>query len=401
MGNRFCSVNAVIRAYHQGNKQSMIRWIRKGEGRFEYDFTIFDRYLDLYAAKIGKPRVLLLPVFVPGSDRERALKRNKGKNPVKLSLLDPATGKVEPMEQPLYGTPESVAFWKPVLGEALKRLEKRGWLDVTAIGAGSDSPPGKATVGAFKQVWPECVWMNSSHTNPSRYVAEFNGKKSSVRVRWREHVWSAGRLYDPDRVARGRKAVYRTARTGAERGGTWAFLRVGQGLCGALHEGSPLVLHRAITEAAIQGGETGVGRIGADYWPLFKGKYGAAVGLSGHRGMHLSVGASTRVFVAPGPDGPVATEQLEAFAEGAQLREAIIILQRAAKSGKGDADWAPRLNDLLNGRARDYIRTRRLRGLAIWTAYRGRGLVDRDARLYALAEEVAKKRAKVQTAAAK
>jgi hypothetical protein len=387
MGNRFCSTNLIIKAYHQGNEQGMVRWV-KTNGGYNYDFEPFDKYLDLYAKVMGKPRVLLLPVFQPNSDREKSIKRSGGKNPVSVSLLDPKTGKVTPMEQPLYGTKESVEFWKPVLTEVRKRLEKRGWWDVTAIGAGSDSPPDKTTVGAFEQVWPDGVWMNSAHVNPGRFASEFGGKKGFVRVKYREHVWGAGHLYDPDNVRRGRKANYPRANTTAEKGGAWAFPRVGQGLCGQLFEGSPMILHRAISEACIQGTEAGIGRVGADYWPLKKGRYGMIVGLSGNRGMHLSVGASTRTFVVPLPDGPVASEHLEAFAEGAQLREVIIFLQGAA--GKAGPDVAKRVNDLLNWRARHYLRTRRLRGGTVWTAYKG-GLAARDEELYELAAEVAKK----------
>jgi hypothetical protein len=387
MGNRFCSTNLIIGAYHQGNKESMVRWVKKNGG-YTYDFEPFDKYLDLYEKVIGKPRVLLLPVFRPGSDEARTLKRSGNKNVARVTLLDKATGKTEPMEQPLYGTAESVEFWRPLLAEVRKRLQKRGWWDVTAIGAGRDSPPQKHTVGAFRKIWPDAVWMNSAHANPGRYAYDFGGEKGFVPVRWREHVWGAGHLYDPDRVRPGRKANYPRANTTAEKGGTWAFPRVGQGLCGQLFEGSPMVLHRAISEACIQGTEAGIGRVGADYWPLKKGRYGMIVGLSGDRGMHLSVGASTRTFTVPTPDGPVASEHLEAFAEGAQLREVIIFLQGAAS--KAGPDVAKRVNGLLNRRARHFLRTRRLRGGTVWAAYAG-GLAERDRELYELAAEVAKK----------
>jgi hypothetical protein len=393
-GNKFCHFNLTVRYYHQGNSQSMIRWIRKADGTFDYDFSIFDRYLDLWEERLGKPHLVFLGVFVKGADTMRGKKgkrsqfRDEGTNPVTVSLLDPETGKVTEMEQPLYGTKESVAFWKKPLTMALERLRKRGWYERTAIGAGGDTPPYPQTVWAFHQIWPDCKWMNTAHANPSRFRADPNDPSVFVPVPWREVVWSAGHLWNPDHP-RARSERYPTAHLATWQGGVWAFPRVGQGLCNAIHESSPMLLHKYVQMASIQGRCAGIGRVGADFWPLRKGRYGAAVGLSGHTGMHLSVGASLRAYVGPGPDGPVSTEKLEITREGIQLREAVIFLQQARKAGVLGADLREKMDELLLWQARHWIRTKPNDDIH-WLAFAGSGCRERDAELYALCAEAAK-----------
>ena len=81
----------------------MVRWIQKGEKTWDYDFKVFDKYLDVYEQKLGKPKVLMIDVCVSIHSSARP---KDGVNPIKVSRLDPATGKVEPMRQPPYGPQE-------------------------------------------------------------------------------------------------------------------------------------------------------------------------------------------------------------------------------------------------------------------------------------------------------
>ncbi|KPJ71044.1 MAG: hypothetical protein AMS14_09630, partial [Planctomycetes bacterium DG_20] len=43
-----------------GNEESMVRWVKQPDGSFTYDFSVFDKYLDLVAKTIGKPLPLRL-----------------------------------------------------------------------------------------------------------------------------------------------------------------------------------------------------------------------------------------------------------------------------------------------------------------------------------------------------
>ena len=379
--NKFCVLHLVCEAYHMGNRESMVRWIDAGGGRYRHDFSILDRYLDLYASACGRPGLLLLSVFVPRADQVDK-KTSKPARWCKVSRLDPKTGTVTPMAQPAYGTPESAAFWRPVLAAIRKRLLKRGWWGVTALGTGSDVQPRPETVAAFREIWPDGVWMSSSHMRPRWYPC---GESDRVPVPYRESVWGTGSPYDPE--GRRPKQYPRPWKTDG-RGREWAFPRVGQGVCSALYDSSRLVLVRAVQEGTLQGGINGFGRIGADFLPIPDPRRdGRFLSLCGPIGAHLGPSASTRAIVAPGPKGIVATERLEMFREGLQVREAMISIQKAIDGGRLPAELARQCTKLLNDRARTYLRTHPDTPAA-WTAFEC-GLLERDDRLFALCAEAA------------
>ncbi|MFP4057827.1 MAG: glycoside hydrolase domain-containing protein [Candidatus Brocadiia bacterium] len=378
--DKFCVVHLVAPAYHMGNSQSMARWVRRGDGGYDHDFSLVDRYFDLYEAACGKPGLVLLVVFVPRADHVD--KTGEPARWLKVSRLDPATGRVEPMDQPPYGTPRSVAFWRPVLEGVLERLRRRGWLDVAALGTGADVHPQPATVAAFHEIWPEGPWMSSSHTRPRWYKA---GEDRRVPVFYRESVWGVGRLYDPEAD---RQDHYPRPWASDSPYREWAFPRVGQAMIKALYDSSRLVLFRAAPEASLQGGLTGIGRVGADFLPLpHETKPGRFRSLCGPIGAHLGPAASTRAFVGPGSDGPVATERLEMFRQGVQVREALLFLQRALEAEAVDEELARRCTALLDERARTYLRTRR--DTVAGYLYFESGLLEREGRLFALCAEVA------------
>ncbi|MFH0983715.1 MAG: glycoside hydrolase domain-containing protein, partial [Planctomycetota bacterium] len=85
------------------NEESMVRWIKQPDGAYTYDFAIFDKYLDMVAKTIGKPSLLRVNCWGEAMLKDGKLLPGAMGNEHKLlsvSLLDPATGKIEPMEQP-------------------------------------------------------------------------------------------------------------------------------------------------------------------------------------------------------------------------------------------------------------------------------------------------------------
>ncbi|MEX1095967.1 MAG: glycoside hydrolase domain-containing protein [Planctomycetales bacterium] len=368
--NRMCTVHLVERAYHMGNSQSMVRWIDKGNGQYDHDFAIFDRYLDLYEKELGKPHLLLLSVFTPGSDETGG----------KVTLVDPATGKVESRDAPAYTSPEGLAFWKAMLEKVRARLEKRGWSDVAALGTGSDRQPTAATVAMFKQAWPDGRWMSSSHMNPGFYTIQ---DKEGMPVPYREHVWAAGSPYQP-----GDGSSYPAPWSRGPAWNEWGFPRAGCGV--VLYEWRRMMLWRMAPEATLQGNLLGVGRVGADFWPVQGDDPNNRIALSGTEGAHLGPSAATRAFVTPGPDGPLPTTRLLCFAEGTQVREAMIVLQRALLEEKIDGDLADRCRGLLDERARVYLRAHGGPQHFGWVYLEGSDVSARDGELFALCAEVAR-----------
>lgn len=387
VGNKLCIVHLISDAYCNGNSQSMVRWIQKPDGSYKYDFSIFDRYLDLYQEKVCKPKVLKLNVWGRYADPKPHGQHFHVK-PYKVSLLDPATGKVDQTGQPDYGSPESVAFWKPVLMQIRRRLEQRGWFDVTALGCGFDTPPAPETVSAFKQIWPEGKWMHSAHTNPSVYKA---AEGDTVPVPYVEHVWGAGHLYNPDyghyKPPGWRGGAYPCPWKQAGTRLEWGFVRVGVGCIYALYDMSPLVVHRVVSESALQGNLNGIGRVGGDFWPLPGRKRGVFDSLAG--GSHMGMSASTLALLSAGPDGPAPNERFEMLREGVQICEAMVFIQKALDGKKLDEELVRRCEEVLDQRARYYIRTRQgQRGL--WWTFISSGWQAREDALFALATDVAR-----------
>jgi hypothetical protein len=292
---------------------------------------------------------------------------------VKVSRLDPATGKVEPMSQPLYGTDASANFWRPVLAGALKRIEQRGWLDVVAIGTAGDAYPHKETVTAFMKAAPNVPWFSTSHKNPSSYKA-VDGQM--VPVAFREHVWGVGSPRQPE-YARPWKTNRRNV---------WVWSRYGAGPC-ILRQHDGLFGHRFNSEIILHTGWAGLGQSGADYWPMLDTKLPINISDEGV-GMNESIVS----FTAPGPGGPLGTERLESFAEGMQVTEALICLLKAVDEQKLDVALAAKCQELLTRRA--------ARNLEIRPEAPGRGLPpgqaavfhpawqEDDARLFSLCAEV-------------
>jgi hypothetical protein len=388
-GNKLCVVPLAIRTPAMENTESMVRWVKKADGTYDHDFKILERYLDLYAAKCGKPGILQFCAW-ENSDRGRLNKENLPPPPLGVTVFDPATGKTETLEPPPYGSPENEAFWKPVFDELRKRLEKRGWFDVAAALNANyclDALPENVTV--FKHLWPDGKWMSATHACPSR----FNGKakEDAMPVPYVEWVWGAGSLYNPDHGDKAKTPYYPRA---WKQGNTRILLanaRYGCCILGALRDQSPLVSYRMVSEAAIQGGLRGIGRIGGDFWPLPGAKPGQYQAVGGNYG-GCSWRENVMSMTSPGPDGAIFNTRLESFREGLQLAEAIICVQKALEGGKVSDDLAKRAAALLDERARYYARSYFLDGAAInnGTAFLCSDWQERDRQLFALAAELAR-----------
>jgi hypothetical protein len=387
LGNRLCMIHLIKGAYHLGNRESMVRWVRKPDGSYEQDYSILDRYLDLYAKKVGKPTVVLLTLFHPYVDA----KDKDGKVPsATVTLLDRASGKVEDLRVPDYGTPECAAFWKPVLGSVMQRLEQRGWKGAAVLGTPSDNGPKTSDpITTCKEIWPECRLMFSGHPNNMSYPTRDNGR---VPVACREHVWNAGHLYNPDynqyaKDWRGGQYPMPWKRDALNL--EWGFMRFGVACIHSLYESSRPTVWRVVEESTLQGNLCGVGRVGLDFWPLpLEGRPGQYMALSGRQEMHLGPSASTRMFLYPGPKGALPTWRSELFREGLQAREAMIFLQQALDSGRATGTTAQRIKDLLDERARHYLRTRASQPM-LWVVFEGSGWQSRDEQLFDLCAEVA------------
>ena len=95
----------------------MIRWIRKGDNEWEYDYTIFDNWVQ-FMMDIGINSQINCYSMVPTGNELYYFDEHEG-HEVKI--------KADP------GTKEYSNLWGPFLHDFLTHLEMKGWLDFTCI----------------------------------------------------------------------------------------------------------------------------------------------------------------------------------------------------------------------------------------------------------------------------
>jgi hypothetical protein len=166
------------------------------------------------------------------------------------------------------------------------------------------------------------------------------------------------------------------------------------GACRLLRSATPATQIWPMQEYLVAAGYRGVGRIGADFWPVFKGA-GRHYGGDTMAGMYANWGQttiseSTLDLLYPGPEGALGTLRLETFRQGVLEAEARICIDRAltdkAVSEKLGPDLAARAQALLDARARLMLAYDG--DLHPW--YQSSGWQQGADALYAMAAEVAR-----------
>ena len=404
-----------------GHSQSMVRWVPRGDGTYDYDFTVLDRYLDTAVKQMGRPKLIVLyawDIYLIQEDKlrrssshdqeKRALQHLKntkghlGSGPV-VTAIDRATGTTSPLVLPTYDAPESEALWKPFYDALLQRLRKRGLGDTLMLGSMSDAWPRPEETRVLKRLSGNLPWVSHSHMGAMTWrlhdIADVGYQSTVTQNRYANDV--------PEPM--GSHAGWNRENLFAE------YAR------GTVFAECPATRLRQAIEFNTTGRQRGLGRIGADFWPAIKNKYGARVGnvaarypQSGWRNLNLYSS-----LLGPGADGPVATWRFEAFREGAQEAEARIVIERALL----DKALRARLGEPLARRCEALLRERtimmlkslpnhQLTGPAHWyvtTGYTywhrsanaigphwfiGSGYQERSRRLFATAGEVARALAK-------
>ena len=385
LGSRHLIVNVTKGYPAQDNADTMVKWVKQADGSFKYDFTLFDRYCDLAARKLGQPFPVRLNMWRGP--------RNGGGGEVddypntKVLVLDPATNQVSELEGPArLGSEEMKAFWKPVMDEIRARLEKRGWFDAAGPNwmcyCGGMTPQLASMV---KSIWPDSKWLDMTHSRVTRY--QTTDKSVYVPVFVQSTVWGEGGL---DAYAKWKSGPYPRNYAGKFDPSTaWcSHARI------QYHEaGWPdLWTLRTKHEEVVLKGNDGVDALGADMFPAkdAKGRYRPGEWSAFAQGP----GNATLAILGAGDAGPVGTERFEAMREGVQLCEAMIFIQKALEAKKLGGELEAKANKVLDDRARA------MAGCLKPTGYKGgvyvdladyaKGARERDDALYATAAEVAR-----------
>ncbi|MFH1024953.1 MAG: glycoside hydrolase domain-containing protein [Planctomycetota bacterium] len=379
----------MFRQSHLGNEHTMVRWIRDGKapGGYRHDFSIFEKYLDVALKRLGKLDVVCLhcwPISTGGQYFDPTKVAATEAKPIRITVVDPASGKIEEAEGPAWGQPESREFWKAALSGARERLAARGLAEAMMVGISHDHVPGKACVEDLQYAAPEAKWV--VHCHP--YMM---GNIHGVPVGYLGNVWGMPSAPFPED---GRNQGWK------DRGFWTTFPRYGSGVIGTLGNDSPLAEYRGSLTGAICAGYKdratktmlkGYGWIGADFWAL-KNKRGGGRHLLDlydyDRRTNLGIPASVTCMLRPGKDGPVSTARLEMVRQNLQEVEARVFLEKilgdpAGRATVGD-DLAKRCQDLLDAQISAVVW-----GKNDWDLMLGYDWERLSGELYRLAAEVA------------
>ncbi|MBS4765192.1 DUF4091 domain-containing protein [Alistipes sp. kh20] len=118
----------------------MIVWTRLADGTWEYDFTVFDRWVE-FMLELGIGKYINCYSMLPWNNM--------------LHYKDAVTGEfVDVKADP--GTPAFREMWSPFLPAFADHLRRKGWLDITNIAMDERSPEVMAEATALlKEVAPE------------------------------------------------------------------------------------------------------------------------------------------------------------------------------------------------------------------------------------------------------
>ena len=426
IGSRVVHV-PLIAETNSGNEQSMVRFIKTADGTYDYDFSIMDKYLDSAEKCMGRPKITAFIAWeiylnapkqevkftgkegVPNHEFERegawqaARWQLRGKGPA-VTALDPKTGRLSTIHLPRFEDPAAKAIWKPLFDQLHERMAKRGLEKTMVLGMASDQWPNKEEMTVLEQASGNLPWI--SHTHGGGHVGmKLNGLAT---VAYMAYVWNVQYPQALPINADAPKGSDTGRMYGWKRPELYAEFR----RFTALNEW-PLSTILLFSELQITGSQRGLGRVGADFWPVYKDQQGRRRAWIWDRypqSLWHSCNLMSHMLV-PGPAGPVASTRYELMREGIQECEARIaiesVLTDEAKKARLPAELAQRSQQLLDDRVWQELKAfgdMQLTGRSYATAkdtwyygcggtaghywYAGSGWRDNAQKLYALAGEV-------------
>ena len=346
----------VIMGTHMGYKTGLIRWVGAQEG-MRPDFSLFEKYLDLYSKYCAPPKAISLYVWSPETavyGRETADRLSVARvdartgtpgRPLQVTRWDPPTGATENVAAPLFLDNGAEAFWKPMLDGVRRIVVGRGWSErVIMVGCCSDNRPLPKTGELLRQWAPYARWDIYSH-----FVGDPGPSPSGTLIA------SGGLEVGLKECPGGDESVWLKKLD---------FLDMPLQRACFYDQSAPLSFR---TVPMLSGR---LARVGLDFWPEHV-RYGPLIwGLYPIR------------LAGRGPDGPLPTVRLAMMREALQDFEARLVILEALANRPAEAQepYRPLLDDLR-------------RRMAIGNAYLSQMELALDwpgyaARLYRAAEEL-------------
>jgi hypothetical protein len=293
----------------------------KSDDGLRPDFTLLEKYLDLFEKYCGPPKAVSLYIWDQNCAKQIADVREgrqipsrtyTPKMPLMVQLWDPKSGDVSEHEAPQIVDRDAEQFYKPLIDGVRDIVRDRGWSERSImIGLGGDKRPSQEAGQLMKQWAPYARWNLLSHFSGDPGSHHYHGAMLDQ--------FKAGRLIATGGLETGLKehpypnAICR-AFTATEFEQEMAQPReyvVLPTFRWHWQDYSPPLVFRTAPLLWCR-----LGRIGIDFWTDDRD-------LATNSSYFTQISAVT----APGPDGAVPTVRLQMLREGmqdAELRLAII-----------------------------------------------------------------------------
>ena len=326
----------LIAETEYGNERSMVIWDKGPDGKLTADLSAVEKFVKV-AAEHMKPTYVVVCVWQW---------QYSGTSP-RITVRDPETGALANVPGPKYGTPESLAFWKPVLLGVKDMLAKAGLDGRMLLGSGSDGYPKKDQVSVFKKIVPDVGW--EAHRHPPRGGNYMVAEEGNVPVKYIASVWGSWSNWDP-----ASRRVYGWNFTAGGQGTFWTWLDR------RTYDPAGFTRFRTLCEQTLLANRRGLAQIGADFWPPPAEKGTRPLGTLFSRFPHAgnvgagNKGCTTNQLFYPAPEGPVPTIRYELIRENIQECEARIFLEKLLleKPCRLSEGLAQKYQDLLDERTR-------------------------------------------------
>ena len=379
-GNDLLIVPVLNRTEFGNWEDSMIKWTRRKDGSYDFDYKVLDRFLDLAMKHMGRPRVICFVIMHCQLASPRPA----------VTVYDEASGKTETLH---LGWREDafkrLPVWKRFGSALLAHMREKGLDRQTYWGHGGDHESDPALMGLFWEVFPNHYWAASGHTyhggagggghsrNVVRYFADVYGAASPVESKM---GWKGAYIGGGPSVEIGTQ--YASSSIGKEerlvRNETYLYVHCPRDeVRGA---GQP-IRWRGIPSVSLHRGYSGVGHLGFDSYDY---NY-----LDGYVGSDWAFpGRPHHMFSWPGPDGAEPSARFEALLEGIQECEARIFLEQNVDRGLLGKEMAARVENVLLDYLNHYCLWPQLRSDSVYDYIHG--WQDDSRKLFTVAAEVAR-----------
>jgi hypothetical protein len=323
LGNDWLFVPVLSRTEFGNYRNSPIKWIMKKNGTLAFDYTIMDRYLDLAVKHWGVPKIISF-VIMHG-------------NPVaesEVEIFNETTGKTETfnlgvdhMEDKPDIDEEHRKVWKAFAVSLYNHMKSRKLEKSIYWGFSWDCAANKKFREFLKELLPDVYWTRGGHFARAdtyyKALTQCYGFRPSTKYGWQCPTIS---------LANSRRG--------------WFDAYVG---CAGV---DTQFMFRLWPEQALRFGHRGIGRIGVDYWGIWR--QGCEVlNMNKSRGRTKgTVAYAINSILWPGKNGAESSTRMEALVEGLQETEARIFLEKALESKKLSKELTERIHKLFKHRDR-------------------------------------------------